>query len=227
MIRAGRAVGVGLVAAALAGCGAGGPRIVRTTEPPATVSSTAIPRPTPTSAVPVAEPAELDFGRIDFARPATASVTVRPARRPIRLGRTELRGGPAYELTADTCSGRVLAPDADGCRLEVTVLARASGDVAARLVLPYAGGTLAVPLSATVPLSYAVWVTVLGAGSVTGDQAGLSCSGSCMSRVAQGATLTLTASGPARWGGACASAGTSTTCRVSVGTPLQVTADFR
>ena len=99
-----RAVAV-LVAAAVVGCGAGGPRIVRTTDPPASgtvTPSTTASRPTPTSPVPVAEPAELDFGRIDFARPSTAAVTVRPARQPVRFGRTELRGGPAYDLTADT-----------------------------------------------------------------------------------------------------------------------------
>ena len=229
MIRTGRRVlGAALVATAVAGCGADGPRIVRTTEPPATSAvPTATPRPTPTSPVPVADPAALDFGRIDFARPATATVTVRPARRAVRLGRTELRGGPAYELTADTCSGRRLLPDSAGCRLEVTVLSRATGDVAARLVLPHDAGTLTVPVSASVPLSYAVTVTVLGAGTVTGDRVGLSCSGTCTVRVPQGGTLTLTGSAPARWGGDCAAAGTAPACRVVVGTPLEITADFR
>ena len=68
-------------------------------------------------------------------------------------------------------------------------------------------------------------VTVLGAGTVTGDQAGLSCSASCTARVAQRSVLTLTGSGPVRWGGDCA--GTAPTCRVLVGTPLDITADFR
>ena len=234
MTRAGRrsvAVGVAvLVASALAGCGSGGPRIVRTTDPaassPVTASTTA-PRPLPTSPLPVAEPAELAFGQIDFAQPTSAAVTVRPARRPVRFGRTELRSGPAYDLTADTCSGRRLLPDSDGCRLEVTVLSRATGELAARLVLPYDGGTLTVPVSATVPLSYAVSVTVLGAGSVTGDRAGLSCAGTCMVRIPQGSTLTLTGSAPARWGGACAAAGTAPVCRVKVSVPLEITADFR
>jgi hypothetical protein len=217
-----------LVAAAVVGCGEGGPRIVRTTGPaPPPASTSAAPRPPPTSPVPVAEPAELDFGRIDFARAATASVTVRPARRPVLFGRTELRGGPAYDLTADTCSGRRLLPDSAGCRLQVTVLSRVTGQVAARLVLPYDTGTLTVPVSATVPLSYAISVTILGAGSVTGDQAGLSCSASCTVRIPKGSTLTLTTSAPARWGGACAAAGTAPVCRVVVGTPLDVTADFR
>jgi hypothetical protein len=175
--------------------------------------------------VPAAEPAELDFGRIDFARAATASVTVRPARRAVRLGRTELRGGHAYELTADTCSGIELRPDSTGCRLEVTVLSRSTGEVAARLVLPHAAGVLTVPVVATVPLSYEVTVTVLGGGTVTGDQAGLSCSTTCRARVAQGSTLTLTGSAPVRWGGDCA--GTARTCVVVVGTPLGITADFR
>ena len=225
MIRAGRAVVAVLVAAAVAGCGDGGPRIVRTTTAPPAPSPTPSPAPTPTSPVPVAEPAELDFGRIDFARAETASVTVRPARRAVRLGRTELRGGPAYELSADTCSGRVLQPDSTGCRLEVTVLSRASGQVAARLVLPHAAGVLTVPVTATVPLSYEVMVTVLGSGTVTGDQAGLSCSTTCTVRVVQGSTLTLTGSAPVRWGGDCP--GTAPTCRVVVSTPLAVTADFR
>jgi hypothetical protein len=220
-----------LVAAAVVGCGEGGPRIVRTTDPPASSTTTTptipAPRPTPTSPVPVAEPAELDFGRIDFARPSTAVVTVRPARQPVRFGRTELRGGPAYDLTADTCSGVRLLPESDGCRLEVTVLSRATGEVAARLVLPYDAGTLTVPVSATVPLSYAVSVTVLGAGTVTGDQVGLSCSSSCTARIPHGSTLTLTGSTPARWGGACAAAGTAPVCRVAVATPLEITADFR
>lgn len=227
MIRAGRAVAGVVLAATLAGCGAAGPRIVvRTSEPPATpaTSTPTTPRPTPTSPLPVAEPAELDFGRIDFARPATASIAVRPARRTVRLGRTELRGGPAYELTADTCSGTELRPDSAGCRLEVTVLSRASGEVAARLVLPHTAGALTVPVTATVPLSYEVTVTVRGAGSVTGDLAGLSCSTFCRARIPQGGTLTLTGSAPVRWGGDCA--GTAPTCRVVVSTPLAITADF-
>lgn len=218
--------------AVLAGCGADGPRISRSTEPATSGASPSptpspTPRPTPTSPVPVAEPAELDFGQIDFDRPATATVTVRPARRPVRFGRVELRGGPAFELTGDTCSGVRLLPTAEGCRLELTVLSRATGEVAARLVLPSDAGPLTVPVSATVPLSYAVTITVRGGGTVTGDLAGISCSASCLARVPQGSVLTLTGSTPARWGGACAAAGTAASCRVTVAAPLQVSADFR
>lgn len=227
-----RAAAALLVAGVLAGCGADGPRIGAgpTTTSPLAASSTAAstpPPPYPTSPVPVAEPAELDFGRIDLDRPATATVTVRPARRPVRFGRTELRSGPAYDLTADTCSGQRLLPTSQACRLEVTVLSRATGEVAARLVLPSDAGTLTVPVSATVPLSYAVMITVLGAGTVTGDRAGISCSSSCSARVAQGTTLTLTGSAAARWGGSCAAAGRAPACRVTVAAPLQISADFR
>lgn len=225
MIRAGRVgAALALVAVALAGCGAGDARIVRRSDPPSPAAPTTTPPPRPTSPLPVAQPAALAFGRIDFARPATAAVTVRPGRRTVRLGRTELRGGTAYELTGDTCSGRTLRPDSPACRLEVTVLSRASGDFAARLVLPHDAGTLTVPVTATVPLSYEVTVTVRGAGVVTGDLAGLSCSATCRARVPQGVALTLTASAPVRWGGDCT--GTAPTCRLLVSTPRQVTADF-
>jgi len=182
-------------------------------------------RPAATGAVPVAEPARLVVGDLEIDRPATVSVLVRPARVPVTFGATELRGGDAYELTGDGCSGRRLLPTDEGCRLEVTVLARGTGAYAARLVLPHDRGTLAVPVTATVPLSYTVVVTVLGNGTVTGDRGGISCSRRCMARVAQGATLTLTGSASASWSGACA--GRSTTCRAPVGTPLEITADFR
>jgi hypothetical protein len=212
-----------LAAMALAGCGATEARIVRRSEPPTAAPAPATTPPPPTL-LPVAVPAALDFGRIDFAQPATAAVTVKPGRRTVRLGRTELRGGTAYELTGDTCSGTTLRPDSPGCRLEVTVLSRASGEFVARLVLPHDAGTLAVPVTATVPLSYEVTVTVRGGGSVTGDLAGLACSDTCRARIPQGSTLTLTASAPVRWGGDCA--GTAPTCRLLVSTPRQVTADL-
>lgn len=225
-----RVVVAGLVLVLLPGCGAGAPRISRSGEPAPTSTAAPVsssPVPTPTSPVPVAEPAELRIGAIDFGRPATATVRVRPARRPVTFGRTELRGNAAYELSADTCSGQRLLPTGDGCRLEVTVLSRVTGEVAARLVLPSDAGALSVPVTATVPLSYTVTLSVLGAGTVTGDLAGVSCSGRCSARVAQGSALTLTSSAPVRWGGACATAGVGTACRVTVDTPLEITADFR
>lgn len=215
----------------LGGCGADAPRISRSSEPapaPATTrATTSPPVPTPTSAVPVAEPAELRIGAIDLGRPATGTVLVRPARRPVTFGRTELRGSGAWELTADTCSGQRLLPTDEGCRLEVTVLSRSTGEVAARLVLPSDAGAVTVPVTATVPLSYAVEVRVLGGGTVTGDLAGISCSGTCTARVTQGSTLTFSSSAPVRWGGACATSGVGTDCRVVVDIPLTVTADFR
>ena len=180
---------------------------------------------TPASVVPVAVPGVVRIGAVEIDRAATGSVEVRPARRAVTFGRTELRGNSAWELTGDTCGGRTLRPQDPPCRLEVTVLPRATGDLAARLVLPYGGRTLAVPLSATVPLSYTVVVTVLGGGSVTGDRAGIACSGRCTARVAQGSVLTLTATGTPRWSGGCT--GAQATCRVTVATPLEITADFR
>lgn len=174
---------------------------------------------------PVAVPGELRIGAVEIDRATTATVLVRPANRPVSFGRTELRGNAAYELTGDTCSRTTLRPADEGCRLEVTVLARATGDVAARLVLPWNRGTLAVPVSATVPLSYTVTLAVLGGGTVTGDRAGIDCSGRCTARVAQGSVLTLTATGRPRWSGACG--GAAPTCRVTVRGPLSVTADFR
>jgi hypothetical protein len=173
----------------------------------------------------VAEPARLVIENLEIGRPATASVLVRPARVPVLFGRTELRGGVAYELTGDECSGRRLMPTDAGCRLEVTVLARGTGEFAARLVLPHDRGRLTVPVVATVPLSYTVVLTVLGDGTVSGDVAGLSCSDRCTRRVPQGSVLTLTAPREVTWSGACVSRGTS--CRARVDTPLQITADFR
>ena len=227
------------LAVVLAGCAGGGPRISRSTDPPATPTASAPPRPTPsptsspppssTSPFPLADPARLDFGRLLPSRAVTATVTVRPGRRTVRLGATELRGSPAYDVTGDTCSGRVLTADSGGCRIEVTVLTRATGEVSARLVLPTGTGSrpLVVPLTGTVPLSYTVSLTVLGAGAVTVEGYDLSCSDSCTARIPQGAALTLTASSAARWGGACAAAGSAPTCRVTVGGPLQISVDFR
>jgi hypothetical protein len=188
---------------------------------PAPTTSVAL----PVSAVPVAVPGTVRLGAVEIDRAGTGSVEVRPARRAVTFGRTELRGNAAWELTGDTCGGRTLRPQDPPCRLEVTVLPRATGDLAARLVLPWDRGTLAVPLSATVPLSYTVVLTVLGRGSVTGDRAGITCSGRCTARVAQGSVLTLTATGTPRWSGPCA--GSQGTCRVTVAAPLDITADFR
>ena len=230
MSRMGRVWTVVLVTAAVAGCAGDGPRVTRRTEAPSTaVSTSAAPRPTPSTLLPRPEPAELDFGRLEFGRPATAAVTVRPGRRPVRFGPTELRGSPAYELTADSCGGRTLTAASDGCRLEVTVLSRASGDLRGKLVLPTVPGpaALQVPLTATVPLSYAVSITVAGRGTVTGDAAGIACSGTCTARVAQGTVLVLTASPAARWGGDCSAAGTAATCRLPVTLPRQVSVAFR
>lgn len=178
----------------------------------------------PTSAVPVVVPAQLALGDVEIDRPATGSVEVRPARRAVTFGRTELRGNAAWELTGDTCAGRTLRPPDPPCRLTVTVRPRATGDLAARLVLPWNRGTLTVPVQASVPLSYTVVVTVRGGGTVVGDRGGLDCPGLCTARVARGAVLTLTATGAPRWSGDCA--GTAPTCRVTVVTPLQITADF-
>lgn len=217
-----------LAAAGLvAGCTAAPP-----TEPGATRPGTTRPgatgsvpvRPVPTAPLPVAEPGRLALGEVEIGRPVTAEVLVRPARTPVTLGDTELRGGDTWELTGDDCSGRRLEPTGQGCRLRVTVLARGTGELAARLVLPHDRGTLTVPVTAVVPLSYTVVVTVRGTGSVTGDRAGLSCSASCTARVPQGVLLTLTASAGVRWGGDCA--GTDPVCRVPVDTPLEITASF-
>lgn len=213
-----RVLAVVAVAALVAGC-AGGAAV------PEPVVTTSAPAPLPTSAVPVVVPGALALGPLEIDRAARGSVEVRPARRAVTFGRTELRGNGAWELTGDSCGGRTLRPRDPPCRLEVTVRPRATGDLAARLVLPWGGGTIAVPVSATVPLSYTVVVTVLGNGTVTGDRAGIVCSGRCTARVALGAVLTLTASGPARWSGACG--GTSDRCRVPVTTPREITADFR
>lgn len=214
-----RRVGAILVAADLvSGCAGAAPA------PPPPAASTTAP-PLPTSAVPVAVPGTLALGAVEIDRPATGTVEVRPARRAVTFGRTELRGNAAWDLTGDTCAGRTLRPQDPPCRLEVTVRPRATGDLAARLVLPWDGGALAVPVAATVLLSYTVVVTVRGGGTVTGDRAGITCSARCTARVTQGAVLTLTAAtGTPRWSGACT--GTAATCRVPVTTPLDVTADF-
>ena len=218
-----------LVAAAavslVAGCSAGPAAEPAPGPAPAPAPAATTTRAAATGAEPVAEPARLAIGDVEIGRPVTASVLVRPARVPVRFAATELRGGVAYELTGDGCSGRRLAPTDEGCRLEVTVLARGTGEYAARLVLPHDRGKLTVPVVATVPLSYTVVVTVLGNGTVSGDLAGISCSGRCSSRVAQGATLTLTAPQDVTWSGACTSRGTR--CRARVDTPLEITADFR
>lgn len=224
----GRPLAAAAVLALVAGC-AGGTAVPEPEPAPAssatTAAATSAPAPRATSAVPVAVPGTLALGAVEIDRAATGSVEVRPARRAVSFGRTELRGNAAWELTGDTCAGRTLRPQDAPCRLTVTVLPRATGDLAARLVLPWDGGTLAVPVSAAVPLSYTVVVTVLGRGTVTGDRGGVVCSDRCTARVAQGTTLTLTGSGPARWSGACS--GTTDRCRVAVAAPLQVTADFR
>jgi hypothetical protein len=220
---AGRPSVAGTVAAGLllAGCAAGpvpGP-VPSTTGP---VPTTTVP--VPTSAVPVAVPGELALGAVELGRPAAGTVEVRPARRPVSFGRTELRGSGAWELTGDTCSGRTLRPVDPPCRLEVTVLGRSTGDLAAKLVLPWDRGTLAVPVRARIPVSYTVTLTVRG-GRVTGDRGGLDCRDRCTARVALGTVLTLTAEGgPPRWGGDCA--GTAPTCRVTVSAPRAVSADF-
>lgn len=204
----------------VAGC-AGGAGVPEPAPTPAPTTSV----PVPVAAVPVAVPGVLRLGAVEIDRAGSGSVEVRPARRAVTFGRTELRGNAAWDLTGDTCGGRTLRPPDPPCRLEVTVLPRATGDLAARLVLPWDGGTVTVPLSATVPLSYTVVLTVLGGGTVTGDRAGIACSGRCTARVAQGSVLTLTATGTPRWSGACA--GTRSTCRVTVAAPLDITADFR
>lgn len=211
-----------VVAGLVAGCSAAaGPE----PRPAPAATTTAATTAAPVAAVPVAVPGALRLGAVEIDRAVTGTVEVRPARRAVTFGKTELRGSAAWELTGDGCAGRTLRPADPPCRLEVTVRPRATGSLAARLVLPWDRGALAVPVSATVPLSYTVTVTVLGAGTVTGDRAGIVCSGRCTARVALGAVLTLTASGPARWSGACP--GTSDRCRVTVDTPLAITADLR
>lgn len=210
--------GLVLLAAGCGGAAEPGPSVAPA---PTTVAATTVAATTG----PVAVPGELRIGALEIDRATTATVLVMPANRPVSFGRTELRGNAAYELTGDTCSRTTLRPAGEGCRLEVTVLARATGDVAARLVLPWNRGILAVPVSATVPLSYTVTLAVLGAGTVAGDRAGIDCSGRCTARVTQGSVLTLTATGRPRWSGACG--GAAPTCRVTVRAPLSVTADFR
>jgi hypothetical protein len=212
--------GVVLAAVLLAGCTADAPA---PGPPPASAPAPATTRAVPTAPLPVAQPRELDLGDVEIDRPVTGEVVVRPARVPITFGATELRGGSAYELSGDGCSRRRLDPAGEGCRLRVTVLARGTGEIAAKLVLPHNRGTLTVPVTARVPLSYTVVVTVRGGGTVTGDRGGISCSQRCTARVPQGALLTLTGSAPARWGTACPA---GPVCRVRVDTPLDITADF-
>lgn len=221
---AGGLVLAGLVLLA-AGCGGAAEPAPSAAPVPTTVATTTTTTTVAAGPGPVAVPGELRIGAVEIDRATTATVLVMPANRPVSFGRTELRGNAAYELTGDTCSRTTLRPADEGCWLEVTVLARATGDVAARLVLPWNRGILAVPVSATVPLSYTVTLAVLGAGTVTGDRAGIDCSGRCTARVAQGSVLTLTATGRPRWSGACG--GAAPTCRVTVRAPLSITADFR
>jgi phenylpyruvate tautomerase PptA (4-oxalocrotonate tautomerase family) len=71
-----------------------------------------------------------------------------------------------------------------------------------------------------------------GSGTVTASTSALNCGTSCTATVSDGTLLTLTARASAgsvfaRWGGACASAGTATTCNVNAAATVALTAAFR
>lgn len=74
-------------------------------------------------------------------------------------------------------------------------------------------------------------VGVNGSGSLTSNPTGIDCSGTCTATFAQTSTVTLTAAAGSGdvfggWGGACADAGTTTTCAVTMSQNQSVTATF-
>lgn len=78
------------------------------------------------------------------------------------------------------------------------------------------------------PAIYEVTISVTGAGAVTAPT-GISCRSTCTSSISQGTVLALSASADAgqrfvEWGGACS--GTLSSCTVTVGARLSVTARF-
>ena len=70
-----------------------------------------------------------------------------------------------------------------------------------------------------------------GTGAVTSSAGGINCGGVCAAGVPDGTTLTLTAAPDVGtsfdgWGGACASAGTATTCTLTITADVAISATF-
>jgi uncharacterized repeat protein (TIGR02543 family) len=81
------------------------------------------------------------------------------------------------------------------------------------------------------PSTYGLTVTVNGTGAVTSTPAGISCGSTCSASFAANAPVTLSAAPAAGaifagWSGACAAAGTNTTCAVTMSQAQSVGASF-
>ncbi len=93
------------------------------------------------------------------------------------------------------------------------------------------GGGGSTPPATTGPPVSVLSVSVSGSGSVTSSPAGIDCGTTCSTGFPDGSTVTLMATAASggtfsSWGGACASAGTATRCKVTMTQAQTVSAAF-
>jgi len=191
---------------------------------PKTVTATFLPSPGDLQVVLPAS-GSLDFGSLAIGAGATsATQTIR-----IRNNGGSATGSLQVTITGAGASSYTTPGDACG---GATLAAGATCDIAARFN-PTAVGTLGAVVTVRDPLTGAtrgvnvggvgtstVTVTKTGNGTITSTPAGIACGATCTASL-QTSPLTLTAIPDAgwmfdSWSGACASAGSATTCSVNL-----------
>ena len=200
------------------------PCVIAGLDGPKTVTATFLPSPGDLLVVLPAS-GSLDFGSLAIGAGATS------ATQTIRIRNNGGSATGALQVTITGAGASSYTTPGDACA-GATLAAGATCDIAARFN-PTAVGTLGAVVTVRDPLTGAtrgvnvagvgtstVTVSKTGNGTITSMPAGIACGATCTASL-QTSPLTLTAVADAgwvfdSWSGACASAGTATTCSVSL-----------